>query len=137
MECYPMQCNEYNQHNAMHISNAHKQCNEIHISNEYTQCIYAMHIHNANILDKLFSTGMKNVVDGDQIYNSDDDDDDKDGNTAESFILDPNTVFEIVDVGDYVGLRTPKNAIEQFYIAEMLGKGIAENNLKDQYGHCW
>ena len=76
-----------------------------------------------------------------QIYNDiNDDDDDHDGDDADdnienTAILNSDTVFELIDVGDYIGLRTPVNALEPFYVAEILHKGIAENNLRDQYGH--
>ena len=45
------------------------------------------------------------------------------------------TVFELLDPGIYVGLRTPENALETFYIAEVIQKGVAENNMNDDCGH--
>ena len=45
------------------------------------------------------------------------------------------TVFELVDPGTYVGMRSPTNAIESFFIAEVQKKGIAKENLTSENGH--
>ena len=45
------------------------------------------------------------------------------------------TVFEMVDPGTYVGKRSPTNAIESFFIAEVQNKRIAKENVTDENGH--
>ena len=44
-------------------------------------------------------------------------------------------MFELVEPGTYVGMRSPANAIESFFIAEIQNKGIAKENLTDENGH--
>ena len=44
-------------------------------------------------------------------------------------------MFELVEPGTYVGMRSPANAIESFFIAEVQNKGIAKENLTDENGH--
>ena len=45
------------------------------------------------------------------------------------------TVFELVEPGIFVGMRSPTNAIESFFVGEVMDKGIAENNMINQNGH--
>ena len=52
----------------------------------------------------------------------------------EAFALNHDTVFELVERGTYVGMRSPTNAIESFFIAEVQNKGIAQENLTDENG---
>ena len=44
-------------------------------------------------------------------------------------------MFELVEPGTYIGMRSPTNAIESFFIAEVQIKGIAKENLTDENGH--
>ena len=53
----------------------------------------------------------------------------------EAFAVNHDTVFELVEPGTYVGLRSPINAVESFFIAEVQNKGIAKENLNDKNGH--
>ena len=51
----------------------------------------------------------------------------------EAFAVNHDTVFELVEPGTYVGLRSPINAVESFFIAEVQNKGIAKENLTNEY----
>ena len=44
-------------------------------------------------------------------------------------------MFELVKLGTYVGMRSPINTIESFFITEVQNKGIAKENLTDENGH--
>ena len=46
------------------------------------------------------------------------------------------TIFELTEPGTYVRLRSPLNSIEQFFIAEVINKAIASEDITDPYGHC-
>ena len=52
-----------------------------------------------------------------------------------SFQLYHDTVFELVEPGTYVGLRTALNALEIFYVAEVCSKSIATQDMCDDNGH--
>ena len=58
---------------------------------------------------------------------NDDDDVDDDYIDEQPFSLNRDTVFELVDPGTFVGVRSPPNAIELFlfFIVEVLEKGTA------------
>ena len=53
----------------------------------------------------------------------------------EAFALNHDTMFELVKPGTYAGMRSPTNATESFFIAEVQNKGIAKENLNDKNGH--
>ena len=53
----------------------------------------------------------------------------------DAFALNYDTMFELVEPGTYIGMRSPTNAIESFFIAEVQIKGIAKENLTDENGH--
>ena len=44
-------------------------------------------------------------------------------------------LYELVEPGTYTGLRSPPNALEPFFIAEVNDKGIASKHLIDSCGH--
>ena len=50
-------------------------------------------------------------------------------------MLNQDTVFELVEPGIFVGMKSPPNAVESFFVAEVMDKGIAENNRIDENGH--
>ena len=52
----------------------------------------------------------------------------------EAFALNHDTIFELVKPETYAGMRSPTNAIESFFIAEVQNKGIARENLNDENG---
>ena len=56
-------------------------------------------------------------------------------NYEEGFMLNQDTVFELVEPGIIVGMRSPPTAIESFFVAEVMDKGNAENNMIDENGH--
>ena len=43
--------------------------------------------------------------------------------------MDQNTVFEIIEPGTFIGMKSPPNAIEPFFVAETLQKGTTEEDL--------
>ena len=53
----------------------------------------------------------------------------------EAFALNHDTVFELVKLGTYAGMRSPTNAIESFFIAEVQNKAIIKENLTNENGH--
>ena len=53
----------------------------------------------------------------------------------QAFRLNQDTIFELVDPGTYVGIRSPPNAIEPFFVVEVFSKGIAKEALCDASGH--
>ena len=62
---------------------------------------------------------------------------DDDGNqTKPAFSLNHDTIFELVDPGTFVGIRGPPNAMEPFFIVEMFNKGVAQEGMSDNNGHC-
>ena len=63
------------------------------------------------------------------------DSDNEDALTDEHFSLNTDTVFEILEPGTFIGMRSPHNAIEPFFLGEVIDKGIAEDNFRDDGGH--
>ena len=41
-------------------------------------------------------------------------------------------MFELIEPGTYIRMRSPVNAIEPFFIAEVINKGVAECNIYDE-----
>ena len=54
-----------------------------------------------------------------------------------SFVINQDTVFDLVEPGNFVGMRFPPNAIEYFFVAEVMDNGIAENNMIDEISHTF
>ena len=54
---------------------------------------------------------------------------------ADQFLLNQTTLYELVEPGTYIGLRSPSNALQPFFIAEVNDKGIANKHLIDSCGH--
>ena len=50
-------------------------------------------------------------------------------------MLNHDTVFVLVKPGIFLGMRSPLSAIEFPFVAEVMDKGIAENNMIDENGH--
>ena len=72
-----------------------------------------------NVLDNIIHTDEveeENYEDYDQEYTN-------------AYSLHQNTVFELLEPSTFVGLRSPPNAIEPFFIAQILSKGLAEKNI--------
>ena len=47
------------------------------------------------------------------------------------------TVFELLEPGTFIGLHSPPNAIEPFFIAQILSKGLAKKNMINEFGHSF
>ena len=102
-------------------------CRQFHViavnqNGEFKKVLY---FREQDIVSTLYS--------GDIIYDEEIDHDDKDDEQA--FRLNQDTIFELIDPGTYVGIRSPPNAIEPFYIVEVFSKGIAKEALSDTNGH--
>ena len=54
----------------------------------------------------------------------------------DGFLLDTNTVAELVQPGTFIAVRSPSNASECFFICEVIESGIAKGNLFDDGGHA-
>ena len=52
-----------------------------------------------------------------------------------AFSLNHDTIFELVDPGTFVGIRSPPNTIESFFIVEVFNKGVAQEGMSDANGH--
>ena len=44
-------------------------------------------------------------------------------------------MLELVEPGTYVGMKSPTNAIESIFIAEVPNKGITKKNVINKNGH--
>ena len=44
-------------------------------------------------------------------------------------------IYEVVEVGKFVGLLSSRNSSELFYLAEVEEKGIAKEDIQDWAGH--
>ena len=49
--------------------------------------------------------------------------------------MNQDTIFELVEPGTFVGIQSPPNAIEPFFIVEVFHRGVAQENLFDSNGH--
>ena len=47
------------------------------------------------------------------------------------------TVFEIIEPGTFIRMKSPPNTIEPFFIAEILWKGTAKEDLHNENGHIF
>ena len=78
-----------------------------------------------NNLDNIFHTDEveeENYEDDDQEY-------------TDAYSLHKNTVFGLLEPGTFVGLRSSPNAIEPFFITQILSKGLAEKNMINEFDH--
>ena len=64
-----------------------------------------------------------------------DEDADDDQIDESTFSLNEDTVFELVEPGTFVGMRSPCNAIEPFFIVQVVSKGTAPETISDVNGH--
>ena len=58
-----------------------------------------------------------------------------DNQTGPAFSLNHHTIFELVDPGTFVGIWSPPNTIESFFIVEVFNKGVAQEGMSDANGH--
>ena len=84
-----------------------------------------LHYTDPNVLSTIFQN------DSEVDNNYDDDNDKYEGDDlVDSYPLHQDTVFELLEPGTFVGLRNPSNAIEPFFIAEVISKGFAEKTWR-------
>ena len=62
-----------------------------------------------------------------------DDEDDDIYETA--FSLNESTIFEVLEPGIYVAMRSPPNSIEHFFVGAVVDQGVAKENIRDANGH--
>ena len=55
--------------------------------------------------------------------------------TEPAFSLNHDTIFELVNSGTFVGIRSSPNAIDLFFIDEVFNKGLAQEGMPDANGH--
>ena len=60
---------------------------------------------------------------------------DDDTQTKPAFSLNHDNIYVIVDPGTFVGIRSPPNAIEPFFIVKVFDKGAAQEGMPDANGH--
>ena len=74
-----------------------------------------LHFTNPDIVTTIFD------LDNDENHNANTDEEADDDQIDEStFSLNQDTVFELVEPGTFVGMRSPHNATEPFFIAEFI-----------------
>ena len=55
---------------------------------------------------------------------------------TDSWSLNTDSIYKLVEPGTFVGLRSPSNSIEPFFVAEILNKNIATDAMMDDFGHA-
>ena len=75
----------------------------------------------------IFSSLFDDVIDIQEIIDDEQDE--------PAFQLNQDTIFELVEPGTFVGISSPPNAIEPFFIVEVFHRGVAQENLFDSNGH--
>ena len=85
-----------------------------------------LYLCDLKILSKIFN---KNSPIEMRLDEDDGNDKYEDKSEQTEFYLDQNTVFEIIEPGTFVGMKSPPNAIEPFFVAEILQKGTTEEDL--------
>ena len=55
---------------------------------------------------------------------------------TDSWSLITDSIYELVEPGTFVGLRSPSNSVEPFFVAEILNKNIATDAMMDDFGHA-
>ena len=84
-----------------------------------------LHYTEPNVLDNIFHT--------DEVEEDNYEDDDQE--YTDAYSLHQNTVFELLEPGTFGRLHSPPNAIEPFFIAQILSKGLAEKNMINEFGN--
>ena len=106
------------------------------------QKIHVIAVNNDGIFSKMLYFTNPDIVttifdlNNNANHNVNTDEDADDDQTDEStFSLNQDTVFELVEPGTFVGMRSPLNAIETFFIVEVVSKGTAPETISDVSGH--
>ena len=68
-------------------------------------------------------------------FDSDEEIDHEDEDYEQAFRLNQDTIFELVNPGAYVGLKSPPNANEPFFIIKVFRKGITKEALSGANSH--
>ena len=108
-----------------HVIRPRRKFNLIAVNNQgmFDKVLY---FEDSDILSRLFIS--TNLTVGLAIDDNDDD-------NMQHFVLNKSTVYELLEPGTYVGVRSPQNAIEPFFVVEVLSKGTAEEDISDENGH--
>ena len=85
-----------------------------------------LHLCDLEILSKMFN---KNSPIEMRLDENDENDKYEDKSEPTEFYLHQNTVFEIIEPGTFIGMKSPPNAIEPFFVAKILQKGTTEEDL--------
>ena len=103
-----------------------KPCRIFHVIavNKHGKFAKILHYRNQDIFNSLFDdvSDIQEIIDDEQ--------------DEPAFQLNQDTIFELVESGTFVGIRSPPNAIEPFFIVEVFHRGVAQENLFDSNGHC-
>lgn len=76
----------------------------------------------------VLSTIFKNNSEIDNHNYDDEDDEYEDDDLVDSYLLHQDTAFELLQSGTFLGLQSPPNAIETFFIAEVISKDMVDES---------
>ena len=99
-----------------------KPCRQFHVIgvNQKGDFSKALYFRDQDILSALFDK---------TVSNTDKEHDDDDNQIEPAFSLNHDTIFELVDPGTFVGIRSPPNAIEAFFIVKVFNEGLAQEQM--------
>ena len=105
-----------------------KPCRQFHVIgvNQKGDLSKVLYFRDQDIVSTLFDKTVSNI---DQEHDNDD------NQTEPAFSLNHDTIFELVDPGIFVGIQSPRNAIEPFFIVEVFNKGVVQEVMSDANGH--
>ena len=92
-----------------------KPCRTFHVTavNKHGKFGKILHYRNQDIFNFLFDdvSDIQEIIDDEQ--------------EEHAFWLNQDTIFELVEPGTFVGIWSPPNTIEPFFIAEVFHRGVA------------
>ena len=91
-----------------------------------------LYLTNPDIVTTIFDLNN----DANHNVNTDEDADD-DQIDASTFCFNQDTVLELVQPDPFVGMWSPHNAVEPFFIVEVISKGTATKAISDVTGHTF
>ena len=92
--------------------------------------------------DNIFTLNFKelsnfvNVITDDPDENEEVEDKDEVYSRGLGEMFDKNVIFDVISEGTYIGLRSSPGSLELFYVVKVSKKGIAKENMIDDYQHC-
>ena len=92
--------------------------------------------------DNIFTLNFKevsnfvNVTDDPDENEEVEDEDDEVYSRGLGEMFDKSVIFDVISEGTYIGLRSPPGSLELFYVVKVSKKGIAKENMSDDYQHC-